>query len=102
MIVCSCNIITRKEIEEAVNGILDEDAWQLVTVGMVYHAMAKRGKCCGCFPIAISVIVETIENWHRRNDTPDEDFLPFLSRTRDMLERQDGMRRLLRSGRRAA
>ena len=51
MIVCSCNVITEKEISDVIISFLDEDEWQLVTPGKVYHAMAQRGRCCGCFPV---------------------------------------------------
>ncbi len=102
MIVCSCNIISKSEIEEVVHGFLDEDAWQLITVGKVYHAMIKRGKCCGCFPNAISIIVEAVENWHRQNDTPDAEIIPFLQRTRKLLESQDAVRRSMKNTKRAA
>ncbi|MEM7461137.1 MAG: (2Fe-2S)-binding protein [Pseudomonadota bacterium] len=102
MIVCSCNIISKSEIEEVVHGFLDEDAWQLITVGKVYHAMIKRGKCCGCFPNAIAIIVESVESWHRQKETPDAEIIPFLQRTRKLLESQDAARRLMKNTKRAA
>ncbi|MCB1386868.1 MAG: (2Fe-2S)-binding protein [Nitratireductor sp.] len=97
MIVCQCNIITRSEIEEVVHGFLDQDAWQLITVGKVYHAMEKRGKCCGCFPNAIAIIVECVEAWHRRHETPEAELLVFVARTRDVLGRQEKQRAEARS-----
>lgn len=102
MIVCHCNVITRAEIEEVVHGFLEQDAWQLVTVGMVYHAMEKRGKCCGCFPNAIAIIVGAVENWHRRNDTAEAQIISLVERTRQHLLVQDRMRRTARTGNRAA
>ena len=47
MLVCSCNFITVKEIEDVINALLDEDCWQLIVPAKVYHAMEKRGRCCG-------------------------------------------------------
>ncbi|KPB00974.1 (2Fe-2S)-binding protein [Ahrensia marina] len=80
MIVCSCNYITKNDIEEVVRGFLDVDAWQLITVGMVYHALKKRGKCCGCFPNAIGVIVDVSEQWHREKQSPEAEVIYLLSR----------------------
>jgi bacterioferritin-associated ferredoxin len=80
MIVCSCNYITRNDIEEVVRGFLDVDAWQLITVGMVYHALKKRGKCCGCFPNAIGVIVDVSAQWHREKQSPEAEIICLLSR----------------------
>ena len=37
MLICSCNMITKFEIEDKIIGILDEDAWQLIITGVVYH-----------------------------------------------------------------
>jgi bacterioferritin-associated ferredoxin len=105
MIVCQCNIITEADIESVVHEFLARDAWQLITVGMVYHAMEKRGKCCGCFPNAIAVIVKCVELWHRGNATPEAEIIQFVARTRDVLSQQETRRkemRLARSGNRAA
>ena len=93
MIVCSCNVIKKAEIEEVVHGFLEDDAWQLVTIGMVYRAMAMRGKCCGCFPNAISIIVDAVESWHLVNNTPSAKIIPFIQQTRKTLEAQDRLRR---------
>jgi bacterioferritin-associated ferredoxin len=58
MIVCSCNIISRRDIESAVEEILAEDAYAVLTPGLVYHRLGKRGKCGGCFPHAVRILVE--------------------------------------------
>lgn len=105
MIVCQCNIITENDIKSVVDEFLAKDAWQVITVGMVYHAMEKRGKCCGCFPNAIAVIVKCVEVWHRQNATPEADILQFVARTRDVLSEQETRRnemRLAKSSMRAA
>ncbi|MDZ7824044.1 MAG: (2Fe-2S)-binding protein [Ahrensia sp.] len=84
---------------------LDVDAWQLITVGMVYHAMEKRGKCCRCFPNAIAIIVDCVEAWHRKNDTPEAEVLIFVAKTRDTLCQLDAQRiqqRLIASQSKAA
>ena len=61
MLVCSCNYITDKEIKAVITEMLDEDCWQLIVPGKVYHAMGKRGRCCGCFPNVVDIIIRTTE-----------------------------------------
>ena len=56
MILCQCNVILRREIEEVIIDLLHEDPWQLIVPGTVYRALGKRGKCCGCFPNVVDVI----------------------------------------------
>ncbi|MEM8541080.1 MAG: (2Fe-2S)-binding protein [Pseudomonadota bacterium] len=97
MIVCSCNIITKHEIEEVVRGFLEQDRWQLITVGMVYHAMRKRGKCCGCFPNAIGIIVDFGEKWHRENNTPQAQILSFVERMRLEHQRTESLKNLAKN-----
>ena len=50
MLICQCNVITEKEIEQTILDMLEEDAWQLIVPAKVYHRLQKRGRCCGCFP----------------------------------------------------
>jgi len=58
MIVCSCNLITRRDIEEAIEAILAEDSYAVLTPGLIYHRLGRRGKCGGCFPHAVRIMVE--------------------------------------------
>ena len=58
MIVCSCNIITRRDIEAVIEGILAEDAYAVLTPNLLYHRLGRRGKCCGCFPHISRILVE--------------------------------------------
>ncbi|MEL6413998.1 MAG: (2Fe-2S)-binding protein [Pseudomonadota bacterium] len=94
MIVCSCNYITKKEIAEVVRGFLEVDEWQLITVGMVYHALQSRGRCCGCFPNAIELIVEVSEAWHREREREDAAVLPYVARIREEHQRCETVRAL--------
>jgi bacterioferritin-associated ferredoxin len=61
MIVCHCNVITARHIEDAVADLLAEDPHRLLTPGLVYMTLGKRGRCCGCFPNAIEVIRRAAE-----------------------------------------
>ena len=102
MIVCSCNVITEKEISDVIISFLDEDDWQLVTPGKVYHAMAQRGRCCGCFPGVIDIIVSTTETYHRQKQTPDAVIIPFIQKIRIEHERCETVRKLSRIQKQAA
>jgi bacterioferritin-associated ferredoxin len=61
VIVCHCNVITEEAIRAAVDALLDEDPLRVVTPGLVYMTLGKRGRCCGCFPNAISVIASQVD-----------------------------------------
>lgn len=69
MIVCQCNILTRQEIETAVEKLLAEDPWRLIVPSTVYHAMRIRGRCCGCFPDVIEIISEVTGRMRPDGDT---------------------------------
>lgn len=58
MIVCSCNIISRRDLEEVIEAILAEDPYAVLTPGLIYHRLGRRGKCGGCFPHAVRIMVE--------------------------------------------
>lgn len=73
-------MITRKEIEEVIHGFLDADPWNLITPGMVYHTLGKRGRCCGCFPGLIDLIISTSERYHLEMETPASKLSLFISR----------------------
>ena len=80
MIVCSCNIISKKDIEEVIVDFLNVDQWQLITPGKVYQAMSARGKCCGCFPGVIDIIVKTTEQYHTLMESPAPKVVDLLNR----------------------
>jgi hypothetical protein len=58
MIVCSCNIITRRDIERVIERLLCADPYAVLTPNLIYHQLGKRGRCCGCFPEASRILVE--------------------------------------------
>ncbi|MBW3097699.1 (2Fe-2S)-binding protein [Pseudohoeflea coraliihabitans] len=80
MLICQCNIIAKREIEATVRGFLDDDPWQIITPLRVYHALHKRGRCCGCFPDVVGVIVETTQAWHRDQASPEDKIVDFVAR----------------------
>lgn len=83
MIVCQCNVISEREIEEAIFNLLDDDSWQLIVPVQVYHALGKRGRCFGCFPNVVDIIVRATEGYHRRSRTPDAKITSHLDWLRD-------------------
>ncbi len=58
MIVCSCNIITRRDIEAVIERILSDDPYAVLTPNLIYHRLGRRGRCCGCFPQVTDILVE--------------------------------------------
>jgi hypothetical protein len=61
MIVCSCLVITDRDIEEALVEILSQDNAPLPTPGVVYRHLSKKMVCCGCSALAVSTIYEKID-----------------------------------------
>lgn len=86
MLVCSCNFISEKEIVDTINELLDQDCWQLIVPAKVYHAMEKRGRCCGCFPNVVDIIVRTTEAYHARRDSTDAEIFDFMIRLKQFHE----------------
>ena len=84
MLICHCNIITEKEIEQTIVRLLDEDPWQLIVPAKVYHAMAKRGRCCGCFPNVVETIIRVTEAYHARSEASGLDIVSHLDRVRGL------------------
>ncbi|MBL0374926.1 (2Fe-2S)-binding protein [Rhizobium sp. KVB221] len=80
MMVCSCNIITDNDIRDVIVSLLDEDCWQLIVPGKVYHAMQKRGRCCGCFPNVVDIIVKTTQEYHAARDAESVEVIDFMER----------------------
>ena len=88
MLVCSCNFITDREIKDVINAFLEEDCWQLIVPAKVYHAMKKRGRCCGCFPNVVDLIVSTTEEFHRSRNSEGDEVVDFMERLKRFEEEQ--------------
>ena len=61
MIVCHCNILTCIEIEDTIDALLIADPSRRLTPGMVYRDLGRRGRCCGCFPAIVALIVAAVD-----------------------------------------
>ncbi len=99
MLVCSCNFITDREIRDVIIEMLDEDCWQLIVPGKVYRAMEKRGRCAGCFPNVVDIIVETTEEYHRNAATEDARVCDFMERLRNFRNEQKNKLSAIRTAR---
>ena len=65
MIICSCAVISDREIEQALIEILSQPNAPLPTPGVIYRHMAKSMACCGCAPLAVSTIYALVEKLER-------------------------------------
>lgn len=96
MIVCQCNLITVQDIEQAIEGLLAGDPWKLIVPVQVYHALGKRGRCCGCFPGVVDIIVRVTSAIHQRLETPEAEVISFIDRLREEHQRQESERTAVR------
>lgn len=73
MLICHCNIISEREIEDVVTSFLQQDPWQLIVPAMVYSSFEKKGRCCGCVTNVVDIIARVTENYHlQQARTPGE------------------------------
>lgn len=66
MIICHCNVLTEAAINQTIDDLINDDPYQLITPGVVYRQLGKRGKCCGCFPRVVGLIVSRLEEFQTR------------------------------------
>jgi hypothetical protein len=66
MIVCSCTVISDRDIELALIDILNRPNAPIPTPGVVYRHLQKRMNCCGCAPLAVETIYNKVEELERR------------------------------------
>jgi hypothetical protein len=84
MIICHCNLITQKEIEDTIIELLDQDPWSLIVPAKVYHTLRKRGRCCGCFPNVVETIIRVTEGYHTRLEARAGEVVSHLDRVRNL------------------
>jgi bacterioferritin-associated ferredoxin len=51
MIVCSCTLITSKDIAEAVVSLRSNDPFVVITPALIYRHLGKRPSCGNCLPL---------------------------------------------------
>lgn len=96
MIVCHCNMISTEEIESTILELLEEDPWQLIVPLQVYHLLEKRGRCCGCFPNVVDIIVRTVKTYHEEHETPAAEIVSLVDRLKQKHEQCITAQRLAR------
>lgn len=84
MLICHCNVLTEKEIEETILALLEQDPWGLIVPAKVYHALKKRGRCCGCFPNVVETIIRVTEGYHMQSADGGEHIVSHLDRVREL------------------
>jgi len=57
MIVCSCSMITSKDIAEAVSAIRTAQPFVVLTPGLIYRHLGKRPSCGNCLPLVAKLMV---------------------------------------------
>ena len=66
MIVCSCTVITDRDIESALVEILNAPNAPIPTPGVVYRHLSKRMNCCSCAPVAVETIYEKVDELEKK------------------------------------
>ena len=61
MIICSCAVVSDRDIERALIEILSQPNAPLPPPGVGYRHMSKSMACCGCAPLAVSTIYALVE-----------------------------------------
>lgn len=57
MIVCSCTLITAKDVEETVAALRTGDPFVVLTPGLIYRHLGKRPSCGDCLPLITKLMV---------------------------------------------
>lgn len=70
MIVCSCNVISDRDIEEALLEILPQPNAPIPTPGIIYRHLRKRMNCCGCAPLTVETIYKKVDELEQRGAIP--------------------------------
>ncbi len=70
MIVCSCTLITDRDIEAALVEILNQPDAPIPTPGIVYRHLQKRMNCCCCAPLAVETIYDKVDELERKGLIP--------------------------------
>jgi len=61
MIVCSCAVVSDRDLEQAVVEVMSQPNAPLPTPGVIFRHLQKKMQCCGCAPLAIETIYAKME-----------------------------------------
>lgn len=93
MIVCSCHVISDKDIETALVEIMRQEPPPLPTPGVVWRHLSKRMRCCGCAPLAVETIYARLEKLERDGAISSEAGKSMRSQLIRIQRRNGGLRR---------
>ena len=65
MIVCSCAVISDRDIEVAVYDLMSSGPGILPTPGVVFRHLNKKMNCCRCAPLTVSAIYAAMDQLAR-------------------------------------
>jgi bacterioferritin-associated ferredoxin len=60
MIVCSCAVISDRDIEAALVSLMTRPTPLVPTPGVVYRELGKKMSCCGCMPVTVQTIYDKL------------------------------------------
>jgi len=66
VIVCSCAVISDRDIETALLELAKEPSPLVPTPGVIHKHLGKRMVCCSCAPLAIETIYAKLEELERK------------------------------------
>ena len=58
MIICSCNVLSDKQLKDAAEEMRADPDGKIPTPGAVFRKLGCRPRCGGCFPSVIDIIHE--------------------------------------------
>jgi bacterioferritin-associated ferredoxin len=61
VIICSCNVVTDRDIDIAVAEIMSSGPGILPTPGVVFRHLNKKMNCCTCAPVAVAAIYAAMD-----------------------------------------
>jgi hypothetical protein len=61
VIICSCAIVSHRDIEIAVSAIMSSEPGMLPTPGVVFRYLNKKMHCCSCAPLSVSAIYNAMD-----------------------------------------
>jgi bacterioferritin-associated ferredoxin len=91
MLVCHCNLISDKDIEAIVLDLLKDDPWQLIVPAKVFREFEKKGRCCGCVPNMVDIIIKVTENYHLQQARNSAELIDVQERLKAMREKRKGV-----------
>ncbi len=89
MIVCSCTLISDRDIDRAVVEIMSDTRALLPTPGVVFRHLNAKMNCCSCAPLTVALIYGAMTRLES-----DTRICPFaLAEVRRKLAQVEGRRR---------